>query len=354
MIVFETIFGIPAQVSAQAPARVNLMGEHTDYNNGFVLPTVLPRETTVQIAVDTSGRGKFEAFSANYQQRAERSFDTRSQDHWSDYLLACLQQLKKRSIDLPSLKIFVQSTIPIGAGVASSAALEVAFLKAVRDLLKLNLTDLEIALIAQKAESEGVGMPCGVMDQMVSSLGQPNYGFFLDTQDLSFEHIPLPTYYQFAVIHSGKTRALVESGYKKRRKECEAAAAFLHVSSLRDVYLPDLERAEDMPDTLRKRAAHVVTENQRVLNSVAALKNNRIADFGKLMNASHLSQKNLFEVTIKETDSLWEAAIEYGAIGARQTGGGFGGAIVALVPTHAVQSWWNFVSKACPEASLIC
>ena len=323
MIVFETIFGIPAQVSAQAPARVNLMGEHTDYNNGFVLPTVLPRETTVQIAVDTSGRGKFEAFSANYQQRAERSFDTRSQDHWSDYLLACLQQLKKRPIDLPSLKIFVQSTIPIGAGVASSAALEVAVLKAVRDLLKLNLTDLEIALIAQKAEIEGVGMPCGVMDQMVSSLGQPNYGFFLDTQDLSFEHIPLPTNYQFPVIHSGKTRALVESGYKKRRKECEAAAAFLHVSSLRDVYLPDLERAKDMPDTLRKRAMHVMTENQRVLNSVAALKNSRIADFGKLMNASHLSQKNQFEVTVKETDSLWEAAIEYGAIGARQTGGGF-------------------------------
>ncbi len=177
---------------------------------------------------------------------------------------------------------------------------------------------------------------------------------FLDTQDLSFEHIPLPTNYQFAVIHSGKTRALVESGYKKRRKECEAAAAFLHVSSLRDVYLPDLERAKDMLDPLRKRAMHVVTENQRVLNSVAALKNNRIADFGKLMNASHLSQKNQFEVTIKETDSLWEAAIKYGAIGARQTGGGFGGAIVALVPTHAVQSWWNFLSKACPKASLIC
>ena len=354
MMRFETVFGKAAQGAAQAPARVNLMGEHTDYNNGFVLPTILPQKTTVEIAVDNSGQGKFEAFSTNYPQLTERSLGERAQGHWTDYLLACLQQLKKRPIELPSLKIFVQSTIPIGAGVASSAALEVAFLKAVRNLLKLNLTDVEIALIAQKAESEGVGMPCGVMDQMVSSLGQPDYAFFLDTQDLSFEHIPLPKNYQFGVVHSGKTRALLASGYKKRRQECLAAAIHLQVNCLRDVSLLDLKRSGNLPDTLRKRAMHVVTENQRVLASVAALKDNRIDDLGKLMNASHLSQKNEFEVTISQTDLLWEAALEYGAIGARQTGGGFGGAIVALVLTTAVESWWNFVSQDFPEASLIC
>ena len=183
---FETIFNIPAEVSAEAHGRVNLMGEHTDYNNGFVLPTILPNKTTVQIAVDTYTSGKIDAFSANYNERIERYLDTTNQGTWTDYIIHCLQQLKQRNISIPSLKIFVESTIPIGVGVSSSAALEVAVLKAMRELLQLNLTDVEIAAIAQQAESEGVGMPCGIMDQMVSSLGKQNYALFLDTQDLSF------------------------------------------------------------------------------------------------------------------------------------------------------------------------
>ena len=351
---FDQLFGISPQVSGQAPGRVNLMGEHTDYNNGFVLPTILPQKTTVQLAIDPLADSEIDAFSEHYPERIQRRLDTQSTGHWTDYILACLHQLSQRQIVIPSLKVGVRSTIPIGAGVSSSAALEVATLKAMRDLLKLDLTDVAIALMAQQAESEGVGMPCGVMDQMVSSLGQPNHAFFLDTQDLSFEHIPLPKHYRFAVVHSGKTHALVDSGYKKRRQECEAAADLLKVSSLRDASLLKLEQAANLPDPLRQRAMHVVSENQRVWDSVAALKDNRMADLGQLMNASHLSQKEQFEVTIEETDRLWQAAIQHGAIGARQTGGGFGGAIVALVPVDTVQIWWNCVSKACPEASLIC
>ena len=347
---FENLFGISAQVSVQAPGRVNLMGEHTDYNNGLVLPTILSQKTTVQLAIDPSADGEIDAFSENYQERIQRHLSIPLVGHWTDYILACLQQLNQRQIPIPSLKIFVRSTIPIGAGVSSSAALEVAVLKAMRDLLKLELSDVEIALMAQQAESEGVGMPCGVMDQMVSSLGQSNHAFFLDTQDLSFEHIRLPKNYHFAVVHSGKTHTLVDSGYKKRRQECEAAAALLNLSSLRDAGLLEIEQTATLPDTLRQRALHVVSENQRVLDSVAALKDNRMAEFGQLMNASHLSQKEQFEVTIKATDALWQAAIQAGAIGARQTGGGFGGAIVALVPGNVVPGWWNYVSNMCPEA----
>ena len=350
---FETIFGLPAQVLAQAPGRVNLMGEHTDYNQGFVLPTILPHKTTVQMAVGNSIEGKVDLFSANYQQRIERSLNQPRIDHWSDYIMACLQQLQQCQIEIPSLKILVASEVPIGAGVASSAALEVAVLKAVSQLLQLDFSVLEIASLAQKAESEDVGMPCGIMDQMVASLGRANHALFLDTKDLSYEYVELPTNYLFAVVHSGQKHVLAKSAYKKRRQECERAAALMKVSSLRDVCSSELNYLARLPHILRQRVMHVVTENERVLNSVAALKENRIVDLGQLMNASHLSQKDQFEVTIKETDVLWKAAINRGALGARQTGGGFGGAIVALVPVSVLPSWWDFVAHDCPQASLI-
>ena len=349
---FETIFGLAAQVSASAPGRVNLMGEHTDYNQGFVLPTILPLKTTISIAIDPSVEGKIDLFSVNYQERISRYLESQTSKHWSEYLVACLQQLKQRQIVIPGLKVLVESDIPIGAGVASSAALEVALLKAVARLLELNLSDLEIARLAQKAESEGVGMPCGIMDQMVVSLGRNNQALFLDTKNLSFEYVDLPINYHFAVIHSGRTHTLTKSAYKQRRQECETAAKLLKVASLREVSLSDLNFLE-LPDTLRKRVLHVVTENQRVLDTVAALKENRFADLGQLMNASHLSQKNQFEVTIKETDLLWQKALNSGALGARQTGGGFGGAIVALVPSHVLKSWWHSLARDLPQATPI-
>ena len=352
---FETIFGFPAQASARSPGRVNLMGEHTDYNQGFVLPTILPLKTTVQIAIDTSVGGIIDIFSANYHQRIERHLDSpKSTNHWSEYIIACLKQLKQSHVVIPGLKILVESNVPIGAGVASSAALEIALLKAVSELLELNLSDLEIACLAQKAENKGVGMPCGIMDQMVVSLGRENQAFFLDTKDLSFDYVKLPTNYHFAVIDSSRKHILTQSAYKQRRQECESAAALIDVPSLRDVCLSDLKFLDKLPPTLFKRVMHVVTENQRVLDSVAALKANRLVDLGQLMNASHISQKNLFEVTIKETDLLWEAANARGALGARQTGGGFGGAIVALVESSLVQSWWRCISEYFPQANLIC
>jgi galactokinase len=344
---FEVVFGRTAQATASAPGRVNLMGEHTDYNQGFVLPTPLPLFTTVQLAVDESDPNFLEVFSVNLEARSHRHLNEQAQGHWSDYVLACVQQLQKQ-VEIPGLKVWVESTVPIGAGVSSSAALEVAVLKGMRSLLNLNLSDQEIALMAQRAENEGVGMPCGVMDQMVAAMGVPHQALFLDTRDLSFELILLPSDYQFAVVHSGITHALAAGSYRQRRQECEAAAAGMGVASLREVELNQLETS-DLPEVLRRRSRHVVTENRRVLNCVAALKENRVRDLGLLMNESHLSQKNDFEVTVAETDALCEAALNHGALGARQTGGGFGGAIVALVEVDRIELWWENLSQFLPQ-----
>ena len=349
---FESRFGVAPQVSAQAPGRVNLMGEHTDYNQGWVLPSIVPQRTTVQIAIAPNAAEDLDAFSVTCQDRMTRSLHDAPQGHWTDYVLACLQQLCHRQIQIPSLKLWIDSTLPMGAGLASSAALEVAVLKALRSLLRLDLTDLNLALIAQQAENEGVGMPCGVMDQMVSALGQPYHAFWLDTQTLSFAQIPLPGAAAFVVVHSGASHTLVSSGYKQRRQECEAAAAWLQVSSLRESTVTMLEQPE-MPPLLQRRVRHVVTENQRVFAMVRALQAERMTEAGQLMNASHVSQQQAFEVTVPATDHLWQMAVQQGALGARQTGGGFGGAIVALVPVDAVASWWQKVAKVAPQAHLI-
>ncbi len=344
MTTFESVFGRTVQAIGSAPGRVNLMGEHTDYNQGFVLPTPLPLYTTVQLAIDDAHPNELDVFSANLTERSHRYFPEQAQGHWSDYVLACLQQLQNSRIEVPGLKIWVSSTVPIGAGVSSSAALTVAVLKGVRLLLSLALSDKEIALLAQRAENEGVGVPCGVMDQMVAAIGVPNKALFLDTRDLAFELIPLPSDYQFAVVHSGITHALAEGSYRQRRAECEAAAAAMGVMSLREVELAQVE-TYDLPEVLRKRARHVVTENGRVLDCVAALKENRVRDLGVLMSESHLSQRDDFEVTVPETDVLCEVALNYGALGVRQTGGGFGGAIVALVEAESMELWWKNLSQ---------
>jgi galactokinase len=370
------------QVTAIAPGRVNLMGEHTDYNQGFVLPTILPLQTTVQVAIaqnksntisdqssDQSSNQRsnqrsdhrfpqIDCFSLNLQEHVQRQLDGSRRHDWTDYVFACLEQLQQRSYPIPDLNLRVESTIPMGAGVSSSAALEVAVLKAMRSLLQLPISDVEIALLAQQAESQGVGVPCGIMDQLVSAVGVPHQALFLDTQSLQFELIPLPENYNWAVVHSGKTRSLSESGYAQRRQECEQAAIALQVNSLRQVTSTTSmtsidERIQTLPEPLGRRVKHVVTENQRVLDCVAALRQGQVEAIGELMNQSQRSQQFDFQVTVPETEALCAIALEQGALGARQTGGGFGGAIVALVPSAIAPQWLQSVQQQQPKASLI-
>jgi galactokinase len=337
--------------SASAPARANLIGEHTDYNGGYVLPVPLDCATTVT-AERTGPAGTVALESRTLNRRAEIASDWSRRGDWTDYPVGCLAMLRGRGIDLPGLALTIDSSVPMGAGVSSSAALEVATLKAVRALLGLEIDDVEIALLAQRAESEFVGVPCGIMDQMIASLGRHGEALLIDTRDLSRRPVPLPEAHLFAVLHSGIAHKLSESGYADRRRACTDAARRLGVATLRDV-VPDDERIARLREPLPRRVRHVLTENARVLSMARALETNEVERIGRLMLESHASQRDDFEVSIPEIDALVDAAMRHGAAGARLTGGGFGGSIVALLRAAELDGWSRAIQADFPATSLI-
>jgi galactokinase len=338
-------------IAATAPARANLIGEHTDYNGGYVLPMPLDCATTVTVErTDRPGTVFLESRTLARNATIEGAWSRRGD--WTDYPVGCLAVLRKRGISLPGLALRIESTVPMGAGVSSSAALEVATLKAVRGLLGLELDDVEIALLAQRAESEFVGVPCGIMDQMIASLGRPGEAMLIDTRDLSRRSVSLPRDHVFAVLHSGITHKLSESGYGERRRECGDAAQRLGVGTLREVAAED-HRIARLPEPLPRRVRHVLSENARVLAMVEALADGRIERVGRLMLASHESQRDDFEVSIPEIDALVAAAMRHGAAGARLTGGGFGGSIIALLRRDQVEGWTRAMQAEFPQTSLI-
>jgi galactokinase len=339
------------RASASAPARANLIGEHTDYNGGYVLPMPLDCATTVT-AERTGRAGSLSLESRTLNRRAELGSKWSPRGDWTDYPIGCLAMLRGRGIDLPGLSLVIDSTVPMGAGVSSSAALEVATLKAVRALLGLSIDDVEIALLAQRAEVEFVGVPCGIMDQMIAALGRPGEALLIDTRDLTRTPVPLPPAHVFTVLHSGVTHKLSDSGYGDRRRECTEAAHRLRVASLREVS-PGDERIARLPEPLPRRVRHVLTENARVLAMVRAMRAGDTAQIGRLMVESHASQRDDFEVSIAKIDALVAAAMRHGAIGARLTGGGFGGSIVALLRSGDLARWSDAMQAECPQTSLI-
>lgn len=322
----------PWEVCAQAPGRVNLLGEHTDYNEGFVLPMPLRQETRVHAA---RADGVVEAYAEIFDERHSRKPGAPRGGGWMDYVSGCVWALKQEGIALPGARFRVERGVPLGSGLASSAALEVAVLRALRTLYEIPLDDLRLALVAHRAEVEYVGVRCGVMDQIVASLGRHNQALFLDTRDLRYEWVPIPAGYRFEVADSGVPRRLAEAGYNRRRAECEEAAARLGVRSLRDLAFGDLERIARLPEPLGRRVRHVVGENARVLAGVGALRSGDLRTFGRLMLESHRSLRDDYEVSTPELDRLVTQAMEQGALGARLTGAGFGGSIVALVAVSA-------------------
>lgn len=324
------------EVRVRAHGRVNLIGEHTDYNGGWVLPTTIPQFTEVVVTPyrqhfahlrssrDSKIGGKREIF---YRLGQEVRSGT-----WTDYLQGATKFLGEK-FPLKGFSASITSTIPEGSGLSSSAALEMSFLKALREFQHFDATDIDLALLGQRIENEFVGARVGIMDQMATSLAANGEALYLDTLNLTFERIPLPLeLFDLLVINSGISHRLSahDGGYNQRRNECEEATKLLGVANLRDTRLEDL-KASGLPEKLLKRARHVVTENLRVHEAVKALRGKNIARLGQLFYDSHESMKTDYEVSIPEIDTLVSLLKAHpSVIGARLTGGGFGGSVVAV------------------------
>ena len=335
---FERRFGRPPEVTAEAPGRVNLIGEHTDYNGGFVLPTPIPQRTQVVLAAREDREVR--AASANLAGEAIASYalgGERRREDWIDYVQGVTHVLAgEHAARLRGFDAWIDSEVPLGSGLSSSAALEVALLRALRARFELPLADLAIARLAQRVENEFVGAHVGIMDPMVSSLGRDGHALFIDTRDLSFRQVAIPASMEWVVVDSGIRHRNVGGEYNRRREQCEEAARRLGVDQLRDLTRADLDRIARLPEPLARRARHVVTEDERVLLAVAALESDRAERLGELLDASHASLRDDYEVTIPPIDRLVALLREQpGVTGARMTGGGFGGAVVALARAGA-------------------
>jgi galactokinase len=320
------------EVIGEAPGRVNLLGEHTDYNDGFVLPIAIPQKT--RVAMRRRDDGVFELHATALDRRVRFSFDDPPTEHFASYVYGCLFEARAIGLEVPALDIRVDSDVPMGVGLSSSAALEVATLRALRELTHQPLDDVRLAQLAQRAEIEHAGVRCGIMDQMAASLADTERALLLDTRSLERRLVPLPPDSAVLVLDSGIARTLADSGYNERRAECERAARRLGVASLRDV--SDVASLDRLPEALRRRARHVVTENARVL---AAVDSGDAHEFGRLMNASHASLRDDYEVSVPALDRLVELLQEHPEVyGARLTGAGFGGACVALCRPAALRA----------------
>ncbi len=328
---FDELFKRPPEVLSESPGRVNLIGEHTDYNDGFVLPAALPLRTRVELAT-RSGRD-VRAWSTAFPSDPVRTLPldvTTTAGDWADYVRGMVWALDGHRLNR-GFDIRVESSVPVGSGLSSSAALLIAVGRAMREAFALPLDDMQLALLAKKAETEFVGAPVGIMDQMACSLADEAGALFIDTRTLQHVRVPLPANAELLVVDSGVRHSHASGDYRVRRGECHRAAELLGVPSLRDVNNEDLSRIEKLPDPLNRRARHVVTENARVVAAVEALRSGDLRKVGQLFSASHASLRDDFEVSVPAVDALVDGVRTMdGVFGARLTGGGFGGAIVAL------------------------
>jgi galactokinase len=340
---FQELFGTAPVVRASAPGRVNLIGEHTDYNGGFVLPTVIPQRTVVELAPRSGGAVRALSVNAGKPVPFDYIVGTESRrGRWTDYLQGITWVLARAGFSVGGADIRIESTVPLGSGLSSSAALEIALLRAFREAFTLPMEDVQMALLGQRAENEFVGAPVGVMDQMACTLAGDGQALFLDTRSLEWTVVPLPVTAELIVLNSGVAHNHSKGDYRTRRAECEDAARRLGVGQLRDLDVQDLPRIMELPEPLGRRARHVVTEDARVLAAVEALKAGDVGALGALFFASHESMRDDYEVSIPEIDLIVDLARALPEVyGARLTGGGFGGSVVMLArpgtAKHAAQ-----------------
>ncbi|HUM11121.1 MAG TPA: galactokinase [Myxococcaceae bacterium] len=343
MSTFRARFGAEPEVRAAAPGRANLIGEHTDYSGGLVLPVTIPRHTRVELRRrrDATARVHSEQLGKTEEYRVGAEAPRHD---WLDYVQGVTALARPRP--LGGFEARIDSEVPPGSGLASSAALTVSMLRALRQAFGWELDDVRLALLGQRAEVEFVGAPVGVMDPMASSLGTEHAALFIDTQSLRAEQVPLPPGLAIGVVHSGISHHHARGEYRERRRECEEATRALGVTSLRSLTLDELPRVEQLPAPLDRRARHVVTENARVLAAVEALRSGELERLGALLAESHRSLRDDYQVSVPDLDRLVMLAAEApGVFGARLTGGGFGGAIVVAARPEGLRTSMERVAE---------
>ncbi|WJV63845.1 galactokinase [Pectobacteriaceae bacterium CE70] len=351
---FQQQFSYTATLTVQAPGRVNLIGEHTDYNDGYVLPCAINYSTTISIAKRDDRL--IRAIAIDYDgQQDQFSLDAPIQPHatwqWANYVRGVIKHLLQRSDAFGGADLVISGDVPQGAGLSSSASLEVAVGKALQALYNLPLDNVALALNGQEAENQFVGCNCGIMDQLISASGQRGHALLIDCRSLITRAVPMPNNVAVVIINSNVKRGLVGSEYNTRREQCEAAARYFQVPALRDVSEATfMAAAAQLDPVVAKRARHVITENTRTLAAAEALASGNLQLMGVLMAASHASMRDDFEITVPPIDILVDIvkSVIGDEGGVRMTGGGFGGCIVALIPQRQVEAVQNAVMREYP------
>ncbi len=347
MAIFESAFGREPVLRLTSPGRVNLLGEHVDYSAGMVLPMALELGVEIALAPNSDAPIEDRVASAQFSGIAAATLEVKAQDHWADYVRGALQAARKAGWATGGYCIALDSRLPHGSGLSSSAAVIVGVLRA----LAPHGTALEdIARRARAVENEFIGVPCGIMDQMAVAIARPNEVLALDTLTLEFERVALPKSWHVAVIHSGVSRALADGRYGERRNEILAAADALGVEWL---CRGDLARAAALPAPLDRRARHVMSEDTRTRAAADALKREDFKRFVALVNEGQVSIAKDFEITTPEVDAICANALRCGAAAARQTGGGFGGCIVLIFDGAPPSAWWPQLNRLHPATRLI-
>jgi galactokinase len=337
---FAARFGHAPDLVVRAPGRVNLIGEHTDYNDGFVIPCAIGPATMV--AISKRHDNNVEVIAADFGDAGdhfslEPPLERNIEQPWADYVRGMMLALQNAGYALSGAKIAIAGNLPKGAGLSSSASLAVALGKANLALADIDIDNTRLAQIAQRAECDFVGTKCGIMDPLICAQGKAGHALLIDCRSLGLTDVPVPDDVAIMIVHSGVTRGLVDGHYNARRRQCEVAARAMGVPALRDADL-DMLAAASLDAVTKKRARHVITENQRTLDAADALAKSDLATLGMLMAQSHASMRDDFEITVPPVDAL--VVMLQKAIGtqggARMTGGGFGGACVAVMPSAMV------------------
>ena len=342
---FQSYFKKLPSYSASAHGRINLIGEHTDYNNGFVLPS--PISQTIEVSIGTRDDTEIVGISSEFGELTSKT-SSANDGTWFDFVRGAIYFIQKLSPSLKGIDIAVSSSIPSGSGLSSSAALGIALLRVLTKIQNLPLSSQELAIMGQQIEHQFVGTQCGVMDQMSAATARIGEAIFLDCENLQIKSIPIFSSHSFITIHSGSNRKLSEGKYNERKNESLIASNILKIPSLRYASIDQLNKIQN--PIIQKRAKHIISENDRVIKAATYLEKNDAKNFGELMFLSHQSMKDDYEISSDELNQVVESAKKNGALGARLTGAGFGGCVVILSHNDEIDSMKKSILSECPQA----